>query len=300
MFADVLIDRIKACGSPCIVGLDPNPALVPAGFLEQFRDEGEEWETTALAEYNRLVIDAVHDLVPAVKLQSAYYEVFGVAGAALLADSIGYARRKGLLVILDAKRGDIDSTSEAYARAYLHRDPPRPHRADCMTLNPYLGRDSLQPFVDACAESGAGVFVCVLNSNPGAIELQTRDLEGVPLYEAIAEIVRDLGTSLVGKSGYSSVGAVVGATTGESAAHVRGLLPRSIFLVPGIGAQGGDLATIAACFNEDGLGAIVSGSRSIMYPSVPGSPAGDHRASVREAMVRAAASVRSAIPKPTA
>ena len=296
MFADVLINRIKACGSPCIAGLDPNPALVPVGFLKQFEDAGEEWQTAALAEYNRVVIDAVHDLVPAVKLQSAYYEVFGIAGARLLASTMSYARERGLLVILDAKRGDIGSTSEAYAKAYLHRDPPRPHRADCMTLNPYLGRDSLEPFVDACAQHGTGVFVCVLNSNPGAIELQTRDLEGVPLYEAVAEIVRDLGDPLVGESGYSSIGAVVGATTGEGAAHVRGLLPRSIFLVPGIGAQGGDLATITACFNEDGLGAIVSGSRSIMYPPIPEGHSGRYYALVRDAMVRAAATVRSAIP----
>jgi orotidine-5'-phosphate decarboxylase len=296
-FADTLIERIKACGSPCIAGLDPNLDLVPPAFRAEFAGTGEDEPTTVLAQYNRLVIDAICDLVPAVKLQSAYYEVFGVAGATLLADTIGYARERGLLVILDAKRGDIGSTSEAYAKAYLAREPPRPHSVDCMTLNPYLGQDSLEPFVAACAEHGRGIFICVLNSNPGAIALQTREFEGgAPLYQAVAEIVRQLGDPLVGDTGYSPIGAVVGATTGEGAKHVRSLLPRSLFLVPGIGAQGGDLATIAACFNPDGLGAIVSGSRSIMYPPTRDGGGGDQRTLVREAMVSAIESVRSIIP----
>ena len=165
-----------------------------------------------------------------------------------------------------------------------------------MTLNPYLGDDSLQPFVDVCQKDGKGVFICLLNSNPGGIRLQTMDCGGVKFYEVIARMIADLAGDAVGARGFSSIGAVVGATTGSTATHIRNLLPKSIFLVPGLGAQGGDLDTIRCCFHADGTGAVVSSSRSIMYPQRYGWEATkDHATAVRGAMLANIAAIRQVI-----
>jgi orotidine-5'-phosphate decarboxylase len=297
-FADRLIRAIRDKGTPCIVGLDPAIERMPADFLaEHGHTEASSLEGCAaiLLEYSRLVIDQTHDLVPAVKPQSAYFERYGSAGVRALEQTAEYARRQGLLVILDAKRGDIGTTSEAYARAYLAASPPRAFEYDGMTLHPYLGADSLGPFAAIAERDGKGLFICVLNTNPGAIAFQTLQVDGKPLYEVVAEMVRPLTEVSRGMEGYSSIGAVVGASSPEHARRMRKLLPSSIFLVPGMGAQGGSLESVRACFNEDGLGAIISSSRSIMYPASYGSSSRSLGECIRDAALGAIRDVRECL-----
>jgi orotidine-5'-phosphate decarboxylase len=226
----------------------------------------------SISEFNKTVLESVSNLVPAVKLQIAFYEQYGIPGLMSFCDTLRNAAAMGFLVIVDAKRGDISSTAAAYANALLGRtealgavEPV--FDADSATVSPFLGRDSLQPFVEACDTYGKGIFVLVKTSNLGSRDLQdqtTGPLEE-PLYCTVARMVDLLGLNLVGKSGYSSVGAVVGATFPEEAARLRALMPRAIFLVPGYGTQGGTAESALACFNSGGLGAIVSASRSITY-----------------------------------
>jgi len=210
--------------------------------------------------------------VPAVKLQSAFYELLGVPGLRALLETVRAARAAGLLVILDAKRGDIASTAAAYAEALLGeldwRGQARPAiGADAATVSPYLGGDSLEPWVDVCRRHGKGIFVLARTSNPGSADLQSLGLAGGgTVDERVASMVDRLGEGQVGAAGYSSVGAVVGATFPADAARLRRLMPRAIFLLPGYGAQGGGAEGLAACFDRDGLGALVSASRSITYP----------------------------------
>jgi orotidine-5'-phosphate decarboxylase len=274
MFADALVRRIKELGTPCMVGLDPDlakmPDKTPAGVLE----------------FCTTVIDAVHDLVPAVKPQSAYFERLGSAGAKVLADTMSYARARGLLVLLDAKRGDIGSTAQAYAEAYLA--PGTDLEADALTVNPYLGMDTLEPFVDACARHGKGLFVLCKTSNPGSGDLQDRSVDGRPVYELVADLLAPRMEP--GHEGYASVGVVVGGTYPQPARVLRKKLPRTIFLVPGFGAQGGDMKDLRTYFNADGLGAIVNSSRAILYPKGPWS-----KDAVRAAAVEFVTTVRAAL-----
>jgi orotidine-5'-phosphate decarboxylase len=270
MFADCLIELIQQKGTPCIIGLDPALKYMPSAFLEELEVSTHspiEKQAEALYLYNLQVLDAVYDLVPAVKLQSAYYEVFGSQGIRTLERTILAARARGLLVLLDAKRGDIGTTSEAYAQAYLAGEPQRDYEIDAMTIVPYLGDDSLSPFCETALAWGKGVFVCVKTSNPGAAIVQDQLVgEHRHLYEIIADLILPWSNKSIGKKGYSSIGAVVGVTFPEAAELLRKQLPNSLFLVPGLGAQKGDYTTVRACFNQDGLGAIISSSRSIMYP----------------------------------
>jgi orotidine-5'-phosphate decarboxylase len=257
LFADRLTEQILAKGSRCIVGLDPRVDQMPA-FV---RASGTYAAITA---FHELVIDAVADLVPAVKPQLAFFEQYGVAGMQAFENTVIAARQRGLLVIADGKRNDISSTAEAYANAYLGMDG---FDCDALTVTPYLGRDSLMPFVEACAKHGKGLFVVLKTSNPGSKDFEDQTLEstGRPLYEKIAGVLSELGDGLVGASGYSSVGAVIGATFPEEGRRLRELMPRALILVPGYGAQGGSAKAAAECFNDDGLGAIVSSSRGITY-----------------------------------
>src|ERR1700686_4682931 len=272
VFADRLIQSVRAKGNPCVVGLDPRIDLMPA-FIKSGRGEPtREVIRSIITDFHELVIDAVAGLVPAVKPQLAFFEQYGSAGVEAFENTVAYAKQRGLLVIADGKRNDISSTAEAYAAAFLGEADVLGRKqkvfdADAATVTPYLGRDSLMPFVDACAKYGKGLFVVLKTSNPGSRDFQDQPVTatGRPLYESIAATVDELGPALVGESGYSSIGAVIGATFPEDGRKLRALMPQALILVPGYGAQGGSAESAAACFNADGLGAVVSSSRGITY-----------------------------------
>src|SRR3984957_3530478 len=256
LFADRLLDKVRAKDSRCVVGLDPRIDQMPA-FVSK------SGACLAITEFPELLLDAVADLVPAVKPQLAFFEQYGVAGIQAFENTVRAARQRGLLVIADGKRNDISSTAEAYANAYLGGG----FDCDALTVTPYLGRDSLVPFVEACKKHGKGLFVVLKTSNPGSQDFEDQRLAetGRPLYEKIAGALNELGRELVGESGYSSIGAVIGATFPEEGRRLRSLMPKALILVPGYGAQGGSAKAAAECFNEDGLGAIVNSSRGITY-----------------------------------
>lgn len=272
MIIDRLIDGIKAKNAPIVVGLDPTAALVPE-FLQKkyYKEMGETPEAMAeaIVEYNRGLTDAIADLVPAVKPQIAMYEALGLPGMSAFERTVSYCREKGLVVIGDVKRGDIGSTSEAYAQGHLGYFEIGGKKfpgfdEDFATVNPYLGSDGVKPFIKVCAENDRGIFVLVKTSNPSSGEFQDRTIEGRPLYELVGEKVAEWGAELTGEHGYSAVGAVVGATYPEQGSILRKLMPKNYILVPGYGAQGGKGADLVNFFNEDGLGAIVNSSRGII------------------------------------
>jgi len=272
-FADRLIEAITAKGTSCIVGLDPRLDQMPRFAWDGLMQLAcEEAVHGAIRRFHEVVIETIAPMVPAVKLQLAFYEQYGLAGMLAFRDTIEIAKRNGLLVIADAKRNDISSTAQAYANAFLGVTPSpvgpiRAFNADCITVSPFLGRDSLLPFVQTCQEHGNGLFVLVKTSNPGSVDLQDQLILKTqePVYVSLAILVDELGSLALGKYGYSSIGAVVGATFPEEADALRKLMPRSFFLVPGYGAQGGTAANAARCFNPDGLGALISASRSATY-----------------------------------
>ncbi len=269
---DKLIEKIKEKNNPTVAGLDPKLDYVPDDIKKAaFEKYGETFEGAAEAifEFNKQLIDALFDIVPAVKPQSAYYEMYGIEGIKCLDKTINYAKEKGMYVILDAKRGDIGATSEAYATAYLGKtkigDKATPvFNPDCLTINPYFGTDGIAPFIKECASNDKGVFILVKTSNKSSGEIQDLKSGDKFIYEHMADLVKEWGSEIVGTYGYSSAGAVVGATYPEQAAKLRIQMPRTYFLVPGYGAQGGGAKDVAPCFNKDGLGAIVNASRSIM------------------------------------
>ena len=265
-FADRLAAAVREKDSCLVVGLDPFLDKLPREILDGAgeTDDPRANAATAIERFNAEVIEAVAPFAAAVKPQIAFYEMFGPAGIAAYERTIGLAQEAGLLVIGDIKRGDIGSTASAYARAHLDPVPGVP-AADAVTLNPYLGRDSVAPFLDAAARRDAGMFMLVRTSNPSAVELQELDGGGRPLYEGVAALVDAWGSELIGESGYSSVGAVVGATAPAALARLRELMPRTWFLVPGVGAQGGAARDVAPAFARDGLGALVNSSRGILY-----------------------------------
>jgi orotidine-5'-phosphate decarboxylase len=272
-YADRLLSAIETKQSPCIVGLDPRLDLMPDFIRTSVQDKApRDAIRCAITSFNQAVLEAVNPVVPAVKLQIAFYEQYGLPGLQAFEDTIRLARDVGLIVIVDAKRNDISSTAEAYANAFLGRTNIFGHLeaifdVDCITVSPFLGRDSLIPFINACADYGKGIFVLVKTSNPGSTDLQDQKLtvSGEPLYKALANMVDDCGRKVIGESGYSSIGAVVGATFPQEARELRRLMPRAIILVPGYGAQGGTAEGAAACFNSDRRGAVVNASRSIIY-----------------------------------
>ncbi|MEZ6017127.1 MAG: orotidine-5'-phosphate decarboxylase [Planctomycetota bacterium] len=269
-FADRLEDAVRAKGSACLVGLDPHLASIPPEYAAVHDATASRAErAAAMGDFLVDVIAAVADLTPAVKPQSAFFEALGADGVAQWERVVAAARDAGLLVIGDVKRGDIGSTAAAYAEAFLTGVPGTDPRTlcDAVTLNPYLGTDSVQPFLDACKAHGTGVYVLVRTSNPSSSELQAA---GAPsLAEQVASLVDRWGAALVGGSGLSSVGAVVGATHPDELARFRALLPRTPFLIPGYGAQGGAAHDVVGGFmrgHRDALrGAIINSSRGILY-----------------------------------
>ena len=266
-----LIDGIKRTGAPIVVGLDPMLSYIPEDILrEAFEMEGETLEGAgeALWMFNKRIVDAVADLVPAVKPQIAMYEQFGIPGLKAFQRTVHYCRTRGLIVIGDVKRGDIGSTSAAYARAHLGSvqvgsQVLRAFDEDFATVNPYLGSDGVRPFLEVCQQEDKGIFVLVKTSNPSSGELQDRVTDGRPVYEWVGEQVCAWAQECMDGE-YSNVGAVVGATYPEMGRVLRRLMPRSFILVPGYGAQGGSGKDLVPFFNEDGLGAIVNSSRGII------------------------------------
>lgn len=266
-----LIEKIKETQAPVVVGLDPMLDYIP-GFLlkEAFARHGETLEGAAQAvwEFNKGIIDAVWDLIPAVKPQIAMYEQFGIPGLKAYKQTVDYCHEKGLIVIGDIKRGDIGSTSAAYAAGHLGRVQVgsrsyAPFDEDFATVNPYLGSDGVKPFVDVCKEYKKGLFILVKTSNPSSGEFQDRLIDGKPLYEWVGEKVNQWGLEHMGRD-YSYIGAVIGATYPEMGKALRKLMPRTFFLVPGYGAQGASATDLADFFGDDGLGAIVNSSRGII------------------------------------
>jgi orotidine-5'-phosphate decarboxylase len=264
-FADRLMAAVDRCRTPVMVGLDPRVDSLPRGLLADELKRDPSAVADAFARFSRGVIDVVRDLVPVVKPQAAFFEQWGPAGMMALGQVIDYARSHGLLVVLDGKRNDIGSTATAYAEAYLGAPPDSPWGADALTVSPYLGDDSLTPFVDVAQQRGAGVFVLVKTSNPGGRMLQDLVIDGRPLYRVVGEYVEQLAKSSCGACGYGAVGAVVGATYPEQAAELRAAMPHTWFLVPGFGAQGGTARDVAAAFDANGRGAIVNNSRGIIF-----------------------------------
>lgn len=264
-FADRLVAAVKRCGNPVLVGLDPRFESLPAGLRGGTDPANFAEVAVAYREFCRDVIDVVADRVAVVKPQAAFFEQLGPAGMTELWHVIGYAREKGLLVILDGKRNDIGSTAEAYAAAYLGQPPASCWGADALTVSPYLGDDSLTPFVDASCRHGAGIFVLVKTSNPGGGLFQDLIADGRPLYRHVAEHVEGLNSQQLGQFGFGPVGAVVGATYPQQLGELRAVMPHAWILVPGFGAQGGSSSDVAPAFDARGLGAIVNNSRGIIF-----------------------------------
>lgn len=268
---NVLNEKIRKLDAPVVVGLDPMLKYIPEHLQKKaFSEFGETLEGAAEAvwEFNKGIVDAVYDLIPAVKPQVAMYEQFGLPGMMVYKKTVDYCKQKGLVVIGDVKRGDIGSTSEAYAIAHLGQVQVGSASLsvfdeDFATVNPYLGSDGIRPFLDVCKKEKKGIFVLVKTSNPSSGEFQDRLIDGRPLYEWVGEQVAKWGEEVVGY-GYSYVGAVVGATYPEMGKVLRKVMPKACILVPGYGAQGGKAADLASYFNEDGLGAIVNSSRGII------------------------------------
>lgn len=266
-----LIERIQKTKAPICVGLDPMLSYIPEHITKQaFNEFGETLEGAAQAvwQFNKEIVDHVYDLIPSVKPQIAMYEQFGIEGLKVYVKTVQYCQDKGLLVIGDAKRGDIGSTSAAYATAHLGHVKVGSQclsgfGTDFLTVNPYLGTDGVKPFVDVCREEDKGLFVLVKTSNPSSGEFQDQLINGRPLYELVADKVKEWGANCMDGS-YSNVGAVVGATYPKMSQILRKLMPNTYFLVPGYGAQGGTAQDLKHCFNEDGLGAVVNSSRGII------------------------------------
>ena len=266
-----LISNIRKTNAPIVVGLDPMLNYIPKHIQKKaFAEFGETLEGAAEAiwQYNKGIVDATYDLIPAVKPQIAMYEQFGIPGLVAYKKTVDYCKSKGLVVIGDIKRGDIGSTSAAYAVGHLGHVQVGSRKyagfdEDFATVNPYLGSDGVKPFMDVCKEEKKGIFVLVKTSNPSSGEFQDRVIDGRPLYELVGEKVAQWGDELMG-DGYSYVGAVVGATYPEMGKILRKIMPKTFILVPGYGAQGGKGADLVHFFNEDGLGAIVNSSRGII------------------------------------
>lgn len=266
-----LIANIRKTNAPVVVGLDPMLGFIPEHITKKaFAEFGETLEGAAEAvwQYNKAIVDEIYDLIPAVKPQIAMYEQFGIPGLMAFKKTVDYCKEKGLVVIGDVKRGDIGSTSAAYATAHLGKVKVgsqllTPFGEDFATVNPYLGTDGIKPFIDVCKEEKKGLFILVKTSNPSSGEFQDRTVDGRPLYELVGEKVAQWADSCMGEE-YSYVGAVVGATYPEMGKVLRKVMPKSFILVPGYGAQGGKASDLVHYFNEDGLGAIVNSSRGII------------------------------------
>ncbi|MBQ7369492.1 MAG: orotidine-5'-phosphate decarboxylase [Clostridia bacterium] len=268
MITDQLIEKIIEMQNPTCVGLDTLFDYLP----ENMKDGVTTFDKAAerIVDFNKKLVDTVRDIVPSVKVQIAYYEMYGVAGMKAYEETLKYATEKGLVVIADAKRNDIGSTASCYAKTFLGETEVNANKykafpADYVTVNGYLGTDGIAPFVEQCEKNDKGIFVLVKTSNPSSGELQNLVLEnGKPVYEYMGGLVEKWGESTIGKYGYSAVGAVVGATHPTEAKRLREVLPHTFFLIPGYGAQGGNAEMLKSCFGENGLGGVVNNSRGIL------------------------------------
>lgn len=272
MIIDQLIKKIQETNNPTVVGLDPVVSFVPSFIKESCYDSyGKTPKAVAEAFYlfNKEIIDAVYDLIPAVKPQIAMYEQYGADGIESYIKTIQYAKSKGLLIIGDIKRGDIASTATAYSDGHIGKVKIEEtgfeiYHEDFITLNPYLGWDSIRPYIQNCIDFEKGLFILVKTSNPNSGQIQDLDVGGMTLFEKMGQLTSEWGQNLIGQYGYSSVGAVVGATHKTQAQSLRKQMPHTFFLVPGYGAQGGTAEDLSVCFDKDGLGAIVNSSRGII------------------------------------
>ena len=266
---DRLIDKIKQTNNPTVMGLDPRFDMLPKCVTDKY-DKTLEGVSKAILEYNKALIDETCDIIPAVKPQIAFYEMFGIPGLEAFKETCKYAKEKGMIVIADIKRGDIGSTAQGYSNAFLGKTKIGDHEesifdVDFVTVNPYMGTDCVKPFIEDCKKYDKGIFILVKTSNPSSGELQDLKLEnGKEVYMQVADLVEKWGEDLVGKYGYSSVAAVVGATYPEQLEQIRSKAPHTYFLIPGYGAQGGKAEDIALGFDKNGLGGIVNASRSLM------------------------------------
>ena len=268
---DKLITKIKLVENPTVVGLDPTYSMIP-NFIKQEMLERFGKTPKAVAEmfikFNKMIIDEVYDLIPSVKPQIAMYEQYGLEGLRAYMETCEYAKSKGLIVIGDIKRGDIASTAAAYAGHIAGVEVEGEHfdlwQEDAVTLNPYMGYDGIEPFIDACNKQDKGLFILVKTSNPSSSEIQDLIVDGMPVYDKTADLVSKWGELSMGTMGYSRIGAVVGATHKEQGAELRARMPHTFFLVPGYGAQGGTAENLRGFFDQDGLGSIVNSSRGII------------------------------------
>ncbi len=272
MSFDRLIDRIIELKNPTVVGLDPRLEYVPDFIKRRYLDQ-DGWTMKAAAKavftFNKALIDEIHDIVPAIKPQAAYYEMFGHYGVKTLEKTIRYAKLNGMFVITDGKRNDIGATMEAYADAHLGavtvgENELEAFAADALTVNGYLGTDGITPLLKVCRERDKGIFVLVKTSNPSSGEIQDKLIGDTPLYAVMGDMCEKWGSGTEGKYGYSAVGAVVGATYPQQLAQLRERLPHTFFLVPGYGAQGGGAEGLKGAFDKNGIGAVVNSSRAVM------------------------------------
>lgn len=266
---DRLIDKIKETGNPTVMGLDPRYEMLPECVTNKF-PKTLEGAAQAIIEYNKALIDETCDIIPAIKPQIAFYEMFGVPGMKAFEETCKYAKEKGMIVIVDAKRGDIGSTAAGYSNAYLGKTKIGDMEeaifdVDFITVNPYMGTDCVKPFIEDCKKYNKGLFILVKTSNPSSGELQDIKLEsGEEVYTNVAKLVEKWGEELRGEYNYSSIAAVVGATYPKQLEDIRKTAPHTFFLIPGYGAQGGKPEDIALGFDKNGLGGIVNASRSLM------------------------------------
>ena len=301
-FSERLNEAVLRTKCALVVGLDPRVQSLPEELLAAaISEHGNTLEGAAAAvlEFNMGLIDAVSGIVPAVKPQLAFYEPLGVAGMKAFVDTINYAQEQGLLVIADGKRNDIGSSAAGYADAFLGlteltaNESARAFTCDALTVNPYLGSDGVKPFLESSLQHGNGLFVLVKTSNPSSSEIQNLVSSGKKVYEIVGELVHTWGKDHLDSFGYSPVGAVVGATFPAEAQELRTIMPHSIFLVPGFGAQGGGPRDVVPCFNPDGLGAIVNSSRDIIFAFRKHS--GDYKVRAREAAMESRDAINKAL-----
>ena len=266
---DNLIEKIKQTNNPTVMGLDPRYEMIPE-YIRKKYDETLEGVSKAIIEFNKKLIDATYDIIPAVKPQIAFYEMYGLEGMKAFEETCKYAKEKGMIVIADIKRGDIGTTAQAYSNAFLGKtkigDKEQSiYDVDFVTLNPYMGIDSIKPFIEDCKKYNKGVFILVKTSNPSSGDLQDVKLEnGEEVYTKVAKLLEEWGKDLIGEYGYSSVSAVVGATYPKQLEEIRKVANHTYFLIPGYGAQGGKAEDIAYGFDKNKLGGIVNASRSLM------------------------------------